>query len=155
MGRAAAELGWSRLSDITAEAVEVTIDRRFGQRALRPYSPADPDAFVFPKVSSPCQWNKDRAKAGIAAADSLGRRWEGRAARRWFSTTLRTAGAPELVVRSLLRHKIEVTERYFDVDVKAQAEVFSRLPKLWPDNDLGSTERGDSTPLVKKSPPDS
>lgn len=100
--------------------------------------PIGPNDRVFPQAANRVTFRKDRERSGIAPMDPRGRRWSCHSARKWFDTQLSDAGVPAAMVRLLMRHAMEVGDRYYDATIERQREALNRLPSLWPEL---STER--------------
>lgn len=82
-------------------------------------------------------FRKDRDRAEIPALDRRGRGFSPHSARKYFETQLVAAGAPEMVVKRLMRHAPDTTQRYFDPEFALLASWVERLPGLWPERVAG------------------
>lgn len=116
--------------------------------------PIGPNDRVFPQAANRVTFRKDRERSGIAPMDARGRRWSCHSARKWFDTQLSDAGVPAAMVRLLMRHALEVGDRYYDATVEKQREALSRLPSVWPGGSGGRiVDNSRKTALDRKIEP--
>ncbi len=109
---------------ICQELVEILKEHRDGV----PHAPTDP---IFPRMLNRDVWSEDKKRALIATVDKYGMPFTPRSARQWFDTTLTDAGAPDRMVRKLMRHAVDTPDRYYKPDLAQQAASLVNLPSIW------------------------
>jgi integrase len=117
---------------------------RKGPQVVRAVSPDDPEGFVFAITPPRTTFRDDRGAVGIAELDQYGRRFSCHSARKWFETTLTSAGVTQTRVDTLMRHTGHVRSRYDQPDLADQMTALRRLPLLWPERLPGIVDNSES-----------
>lgn len=109
---------------IASEAAELL-------RAHRTRVPSGSDDPVFPVVPSRVTFRQDRAAIGVEAVDDRGYRFSPHAARKTFCGWLLAANVHERLIRFLMRHACDASQRYTDPSLEEQARALTAIPRLW------------------------
>lgn len=89
------------------------------------------DRFFAELVHRPAL-RRDRDRAGIPEIDARNRRFGAHSMRKWFDTSLSLAGVADEPRKFLMRHSLDLGQRYLDVPLGLQREMLTKLPDPWP-----------------------
>lgn len=97
--------------------------------------PANPESVVFPTTPSRAALRALYRELGFRP-DDLDRPYTTHSARKWFESSLLSAGVTPALVDFLMRHETELRKRYNKPPQGDQSAGLARLPWLWPDRAL-------------------
>lgn len=85
---------------------------------------------VFATTPNSSTFRADMQRAGVVAVDEYGGRLSTHSARKWYATTMKSAGVAVPLVDHLMRHVSSVPSRYYSPALQDQASALQAIPWL-------------------------